>query len=62
MTDQEDNINLGKTVLTTTFKGGNRGPVWDKPVPDLYLCFCPNFCHFGDHLWLLLENSPFKNL
>ena len=22
----------------------------------------PTFCHSVDHLWLLLENSPFKNL
>ena len=22
----------------------------------------PTFCHFVDHLWLLLKNSSFKNL
>ena len=22
----------------------------------------PTFCHFIDHLWLFMENSPFKNL
>ena len=22
----------------------------------------PTFCHFVDRFWLLLENSPFKNL
>ena len=32
--------------LTTTIKRGNRGPVWDKPVPDRSLCFCPNFLSF----------------
>ena len=42
MTDQEDNINLDKTVLTT-IKRENLGPVWDKPVPDRCLCFCPTF-------------------
>ena len=29
--------------LTTTIKRENLGPVWDKPVPDRWLCFCPNF-------------------
>ena len=34
MIDQEDNINLGKIVLTTRIKRGNLRPVWDKPVLD----------------------------
>ena len=29
--------------LTTIIKKENLGPVWDKPVPDRWLCFCPNF-------------------
>ena len=48
--------------MTTTIKRGNLGPVWDKPVPDRWLCLCPNCLSFFDHLRLLLENSPFKNL
>ena len=32
--------------LTTTIKRENLGPVWDKPVPDRWLCFCPNFLSF----------------
>ena len=32
--------------LTTTIKRGNLGPVWDKPVPDRWLCFRPNFLSF----------------
>ena len=35
-----------KLSLTTKIKRKNRGPEWDKPVPDLYLCFCPNFLWF----------------
>ena len=31
-----------KLSLTTTIKRENRGPVWDKPVPDFQLGFCPN--------------------
>ena len=46
MTDQEDDISLGSIFLTTTIKRGNLGPVWDKPVPDRWLCFCPNFLSF----------------
>ena len=32
--------------LKTTIKRGNLGPVWDKPIPDHWLCFCPNFLSF----------------
>ena len=32
--------------LTTTIKRENLGPVLDKPVPDRWLCFCPNFLLF----------------
>ena len=35
----------------TTIKRESRGPVWDKPFPDLQLCFCPNFLWF---CWLTL--------
>ena len=48
--------------LTTTIKTGNLGRVWDKPVPDRWFCFCPKFCQFVDHLCLLFENSPLRNL
>ena len=27
-------------------KRANLGPVWDKPVPDSWLCFCPIFLSF----------------
>ena len=48
--------------VTTTIKRRNVGPVWDKPVPDRRLCFCPKFLSFVDDHWLLLANAPFKNL
>ena len=35
-----------KLSLTTTIKRENLGLVWDKPVPDRWLCFCPNFLLF----------------
>ena len=35
-----------KLSLTTTNKRGNLEHVWDKPVPDGWLCFCPNFLSF----------------
>ena len=34
---------LVKLSVTTSITRQNRGPVWDKPVPDIWLCFCPNF-------------------
>ena len=35
-----------KLSLTTTIKRRNFGPVWDKPVPDRWLCFCTSFLSF----------------
>ena len=61
MTELEEKLFQIKLSLTTTIKGVNLGPVWDKSVPDRWLSFCPKLGHFVDHLWLLLENSPFKN-
>ena len=37
--------------LTATIKRENRGPLWDKPLPDHQMCFCPNFLWF---CWLSL--------
>ena len=53
MTDQEDNINVGKIVFDDN---QNRFPVWGKPFPDLCV-FVLTFCHSVDNLWLLSENS-----
>ena len=46
MTDQEDNINLGKIFFNDNNQERKFGPVWDKLVPDRWLCFCPNFLSF----------------
>ena len=35
-----------KLSLTTTIKRRKLGLLWDKPVPDCWLCFCPNFLSF----------------
>ena len=41
--DQEDYINLSKIDFDDNIRRESRGPVWDKPVQELSLCFCPNF-------------------
>ena len=57
-----------KLCLTTTIKREKRGPVWDKPVLDLQLCFCPIllwFCWlslvaFGEFIFQkFVTNPPF---
>ena len=51
MTDQgEENI-LGSSPLKTTIKKENRGLVWEKPVPHLWLSSSPNFL---SNCWLSL--------
>ena len=40
MTDQENIIGLGKFVFDDNNQEKNCGPVWEKHVQDLYLCFC----------------------
>ena len=47
---------------TTTIKRENRRHVWDNRLPDFNCVFVPMFCDFVAYLWLLLENSPLKNL
>ena len=60
MNELEGEINLGKIVFQSREEilvlfGTNLFQIAD--------CFSvPTFCHFVDQLWLLLENSPFKNL
>ena len=60
MTDQEDNINLGKMSLTTTIKRGNFGPFGTNLVQIADCVSVPTFCHFVDQLRLLLDNSHSK--
>ena len=58
MIHQNRDINLGKFVFDDNTQKESRSPIWDKQVLDLYLCFCPNFCHFVEYLWFLLEKNP----
>ena len=52
--------------LTKTIKRESRAPVWDKPLPDLILCFCPNclwFCWislvvFGKIIFQKIVTNP----
>ena len=48
--------------LTTTIKRGNLGLVWDKPVPDSWLCFCPNFLSFCWSSLVAFEEFTFQKL
>ena len=51
-----------KMFLTTTIKGGNLGPVWDKPVPDRWLCSCLNFLSFCWSSLVAFGEITFHNL
>ena len=63
MTDQEDNINLGEIVFDDNNQERKLWACFGTNVFQIADCVSdPTFCHFVDHLWLLLENSPFKNL
>ena len=62
MTDQEDNIILGKIV----FDDNNQEKILGLFGTNLFeiadFVSVPTFCHFVDHLRLLLEISPFNIL
>ena len=47
--------------LTTAFRRESLGPVWDKPVPDRWLCFCPNFLSFCWSSLLAFEVFTLQN-
>ena len=51
-----------KLSLTTTIKKGNLGLLETNLFQIADCVSVPTFCRFDDHLRLLLENSPFKNL
>ena len=51
-----------KMSLTTTIKRENLGPVWTNLFQIVDCVSVPTFRYFADHLWMLLENSPLKNL
>ena len=58
MTDQENNFILGKIV----FDDNNQERKFWACLGQTNCVSVPTFCHLVNHLWLLLENSPFKNL
>ena len=64
MTDQEDKINLGKIVFDDNNQERKTILVlFGTNLFQIVNCVSvPTFCHFVDLFWLLLENSPFKNL
>ena len=61
MSDQKENIYIGKIVFDDNnkkikvFFGRNLFQICDCP-------FDPSFCHFVDFLWLLLDESSFRNM
>ena len=63
MTDQEDNINRRKIVFDHNNQERNTWACSGTNLFQIVDCVSvPTFCHFVGHLWLLLKNSPFKNL
>ena len=62
MTDQEDNINLGKIVFDDKNQERKSWACWDKPVPDRWLCFCPNFLSFCWSSLLAFGEFTFQKL
>ena len=46
MNDQEDNNILGKIVFDDNNQDRKSRSCLDKPVPDRWLCFCPNILSF----------------
>ena len=62
MTDQEDNINLGKSVLDYNNQERISWACLGQTYSISLIVFLPTFCYFVDHLWMLSENSPLKNL
>ena len=63
MTDQEDNNHLGKIVFEDNNQEKNSWACFWTNLFQIADCVSvPTFCYFVDHLWMLLENSPLKNL
>ena len=63
MTEQEKNINLGKIVVDDN---NQERKSWSCLGQNLFqnvdCVSVSTFCYFVDHLRMLLENSPLKNL
>ena len=62
MTDLEDNINLGKIVFVDNNQERKSSACLGQTCSRSLIVSVPTFYYFVDHLWMLLENSPLKNL
>ena len=63
MTDQEKNINIGKIVFDDNNQERKSWACFGTNLFQIADCVSvPTFCYFVDHLWMLLKNSPLKNL
>ena len=63
MIDQEGNIDLGKTVCDVNNREKKIVVLFETILFQMSDClFVLTFCHPVDYLWLLLDNSCFKNL
>ena len=63
MTDREGIINLGRIVFDDNNQERKSWSCLGQNLFQIADCVSvPSFCHFVDHLWLLLENWSFKNL
>ena len=61
MTDQEVNIILGEIVFDDNNQERRSWDCLGQTCSRSVIVFLSQlFCHFPNHLWLLLENSPFK--
>ena len=61
MTDQEDNFNLGEFIFDDNNQGRISWACLGQTCSRSLIVSVPTFCDFVDSLWLLLENSSFKN-
>ena len=63
MTDQEDNINLGKIVFDDNNQEKKILGLFGTNLFQIADCVTvPTFCYFVDRLWMFLENSSLKDL
>ena len=63
MTDQEDNINLGKSVFDDNNQERKSSSCLGQTCSRSQIVFLSQlFVYFVDHLSMLLEKSPLKNL
>ena len=62
MTELEDKINLDETVFDGIIQERKFWSCLGQTCSRSLIVSVPTVCDFVDHLWMLLENSSFKNL